>query len=160
MAEKRSWKLNREQREFLIECLACGMRDQHAANYVKEYAGVEITQQAVWAFRTRPINKKLIEERAEQVKEGIEALGLPYARKCERVASYGRFAMIEVARKRYADAAEHMHSIAEEMGHLKVNVSHGDETPSTSVLAAALSAALDRIDAAGEAVSGTPGPED
>ncbi len=107
-----------EQKEFILDGLACGWPYSVLKEEFEETFGRKLpTPQAISAYRGRYRDE--IARRREAWKADLKSAGIPFVHSFERVSEYSRFARIEIRRKRYKEAREHMHEIALETGDLK-----------------------------------------
>jgi len=152
--EKQTRKLNDEQREFVLNCLACRMRLMDVVEYLLAEFGVKVEHTNISYYKREYAEE--IDKRRQVYLKDIKSLSLPFVQQAERLAAYGRMATIELNRKRYKDARECMRAIAEETGDLKqtrdVNVRAADRP--TSDLLETVQGALDRVDGGGAGSGG------
>jgi len=154
-------RLDPEQQEFVLDCLACRMSYNEIRDYLDEEFGIKGIARSAITYYKRHYAEDIARRRADWHKN-LKLSNLPFVAQCERIGRYGRFAKIEMNRKRYKDAADHMRRIAEETGDLKVteNVNHGVQDSSSAELLGVVQGALERINARGADSGGGAGQED
>jgi len=107
-----------EEKQFILDCLACGYAYwEIQEEFVEEFDRKAPCMSAISGYRHRYTDE--IERRRALFIDDLKESGLPYVRQCERVKRYGRFAKIEMRRKRYESAAVHLERIAKETGDIK-----------------------------------------
>lgn len=142
---KHTWKLNSEQREFVIECLACGMTDQQVADWLRDRFGVRISRQAICRFRKTRANARRIALRRAEVFDQLESSKLPFVKKYQRVAHYSMFAASYINKGNYQMAARNLRAIALEMGHIGPKREDPSANLTIAELAQRVQETLDRL---------------
>jgi len=162
---ERPGKLTDEQRELVLNCLACRMAGQRIIEYLQAEFGVTVKHPAICYYKR--VYAAEIAARRERYLAESKVINLPFVAQADRLAEYSRHVSIELRRGRLREAREALRSIAEETGELRqtrdVNINASQRT--TAELLEIVRGALGGTDAdtagggggAGEEIPGPAG---
>lgn len=145
-----------EQKEFILDCLACGYPYwEIQEEFEEEFRRKAPVVGTIAGYKERHTEE--IEKRREEWRKDLKSSGLPYILQAERVKRYSRFAKIETRRKRYKEAREHLHEIALEVGDLKEKREHSGTIGLENISA---EQRIDRLAELAEQIAGRSAPGD